>query len=143
MERGWGRGFRLSAIYRHSLIIRVRRCHTCTILPPCLPFEGGCRRQGDGGLGGTRNLAQQPAATSQDPTRAAAERAFLEGLQLYRQGTAESLRQAIAKWEEALPLYRAVGDKKGEAVTLNNIGGVYSALGEKQKALLFYNQSLP
>ncbi|MFE1746099.1 tetratricopeptide repeat protein, partial [Coleofasciculus sp. H7-2] len=41
------------------------------------------------------------------------------------------------------PLRRATGDKAGEAVTLNNIGGVYSALGEKQKALEFYNQSLP
>ncbi|HEY9600532.1 MAG TPA: CHAT domain-containing protein [Allocoleopsis sp.] len=64
-------------------------------------------------------------------------------MQLYRQQTAESLRQAIAKWEEALSLYRAVGDKKQEAVTLSNIGGVYDALGEQQKALDYYNQSLP
>ena len=88
-------------------------------------------------------ISQQPAATSQDATRAAAKRAYQEGLQLYQQGTAESLRQAITKWEEALPLYRAVGDSRLEAVTLNNIGLVYDALGEKQKALDFYNQSLP
>jgi tetratricopeptide (TPR) repeat protein len=36
-----------------------------------------------------------------------------------------------------------VGDRSGEATTLNNIGGVYSALGEKQKALEYYNQALP
>jgi tetratricopeptide (TPR) repeat protein len=30
-----------------------------------------------------------------------------------------------------------------EAVTLNNIGAVYESLGEKQKALDYYNQSLP
>jgi CHAT domain-containing protein/tetratricopeptide (TPR) repeat protein len=36
-----------------------------------------------------------------------------------------------------------VGDRSGEATTLNNIGGVYDSLGEKQKALEFYNQSLP
>jgi len=36
-----------------------------------------------------------------------------------------------------------VGDRGGEAITLNNIGGVYDALGEKQKALDFYNQALP
>jgi tetratricopeptide (TPR) repeat protein len=36
-----------------------------------------------------------------------------------------------------------VGDRGGEATTLNNIGRVYSALGEKQKALVFYNQALP
>jgi tetratricopeptide (TPR) repeat protein len=36
-----------------------------------------------------------------------------------------------------------VGDRGGEAATLNNIGGVYSDLGEKQKALDYYNQALP
>jgi tetratricopeptide (TPR) repeat protein len=88
-------------------------------------------------------IAQQPTAISQDATRAAAERAFQEGKQLYKQGTADSLRQAIAKYEEALPLYRAVGDKAQEALTLNNIGLVYDDLGETQKALDYYNQSLP
>jgi CHAT domain-containing protein/Flp pilus assembly protein TadD len=88
-------------------------------------------------------IAQQPTATSQDATRAAAERAYQEGKQLYRQGTAESLRQAIAKYQEALPLYRAVGDKAREALILNNIGLVYDDLGETQKALDSYNQSLP
>ena len=38
---------------------------------------------------------------------------------------------------------RAVGDRFGEAVTLNNIGGIYDDLREKQKALDFYNQALP
>jgi tetratricopeptide (TPR) repeat protein len=95
------------------------------------------------GWGGSSSIAQQRAATEQDATRAAAKRAFQEGVQLYKQGTAESLRQAIAKFEEALPLYRAVGDTRKEAVTLNNIGYIYSALGENQKALDYYNQSLP
>jgi tetratricopeptide (TPR) repeat protein len=34
-------------------------------------------------------------------------------------------------------------NRGGEATTLNNIGGVYSDLGEKQKALDYYNQALP
>ncbi|MFM6531961.1 MAG: tetratricopeptide repeat protein, partial [Dolichospermum sp.] len=38
---------------------------------------------------------------------------------------------------------RAVGARGGEATTLNNIGRVYNALGEKQKALDYYNQALP
>ncbi|HEY9707245.1 MAG TPA: tetratricopeptide repeat protein [Oculatellaceae cyanobacterium] len=89
------------------------------------------------------SIAQKPAATSQDATRAAAERAFQEGKQLYKQGKADSLRKAIAKYQEALPLYRAVGDKAREALTLNNIGLVYDDLGETQQALDYYNQSLP
>src|SRR5262249_30264538 len=36
-----------------------------------------------------------------------------------------------------------VGDKEGEATTLNNIGMIYDALGEKAKALDFFNQALP
>jgi len=84
-------------------------------------------------------IAQQVPATSQEAIRAAAKQAFEEGLQLYKQGTAESLRQAIKKWFEALPLQRQVGDKAGEAITLNNIGKVYDDLGEKQQALDYYS----
>ena len=38
---------------------------------------------------------------------------------------------------------RQVGDRGGEATTLTNIGSVYAALGEKQKALDYYEQALP
>jgi CHAT domain-containing protein/Flp pilus assembly protein TadD len=92
--------------------------------------------------GGSSSIAQQPAAIEQDATRAAAYQAFQEGMQLYQQGTAESLQQAITKFEEALPLYRAVKDRRKEAVTLDYIGEIYEVSGEKQKALEFYNQSL-
>ncbi len=51
--------------------------------------------------------------------------------------------QALAFFEQALPLRRQVGDKAGEATTLNNIGAVYAALGDKPKALDYYNQALP
>ena len=36
-----------------------------------------------------------------------------------------------------------MGDRSQEAITLNNIGAVYHALGENQKALDFYQQALP
>lgn len=104
--------------------------------PPVRVKKGEAKSWGE-----LSSIAQQPAATEQEATRAAAERAFEEGLQLYQQGTAESKRQAIEKWEEALPLYRAVGDKAGEAFTLGYIGFIYSNLGEKHKALDYFNQS--
>jgi CHAT domain-containing protein len=88
-------------------------------------------------------IAQQPETTAQDATRATAERIFQEGMQLQKQGTAESLRQAIGKWQEALKLWQQVDDKRWEATTLNNIGSVYDDLGEKQEALKYYNQALP
>ena len=46
-------------------------------------------------------------------------------------------------YEQALPLLRAVGDRGGEATTLNNIGAVHSALGEQARALEYYEQALP
>ncbi|MDZ8083279.1 MAG: tetratricopeptide repeat protein, partial [Nostoc sp. DcaGUA01] len=88
-------------------------------------------------------IAQQPGTTQQNATRATAERLFQEGVQLYQQGTAESPRQAIGKWLEALKLWQQIDDKRWEAITLVGIGGVYSSLGEKQEALKYYNQALP
>jgi CHAT domain-containing protein/Flp pilus assembly protein TadD len=88
-------------------------------------------------------IAQRSEATSQEATRAAAKRLHDEGLQLYKQGTAESLRQGIEKWKQALPLWRQVGEKKWEALTLVGIGRIYDNLGDKQQALNYYNQSLP
>ncbi|MEC4854184.1 MAG: tetratricopeptide repeat protein, partial [Jaaginema sp. PMC 1079.18] len=52
-------------------------------------------------------------------------------------------QQALDYYNQALPLSQAVGDRASEANTLNNIGGVYSDLGEKQQALDYYNQALP
>ena len=78
-----------------------------------------------------------------NPAAAAAKRALTEGLQLYQQGTAESLRKAIAKLEEALNLYREARENAGQAVSLLALGRVYDDLGEKQKALEYYSQSLP
>ncbi|MEG4005181.1 tetratricopeptide repeat protein [Microcoleus sp. Pol1C5] len=78
-----------------------------------------------------------------NPAAAAAERALTEGVQMFQQGTAESLRKAIAKLEEALKLYREAGDNSAQAISLLVLGRVYDDLGEKQKSLEYYSQSLP
>ncbi|MEG4072146.1 CHAT domain-containing protein [Microcoleus sp. Pol14C2] len=80
--------------------------------------------------------------TAQTNSSDAAQKVYEEAEKLYQQGTPEALRGAIIKYEEALKLYRAVGERSGEARTLISIGIVYSDLGEKQKALEYYNQSL-
>jgi tetratricopeptide (TPR) repeat protein len=101
-----------------------------------------------GGLGGTGAGAVAPVIrVSQQAiaqTRAsAAQAAYNEADRLYKHQTAESLRQAIIKLEEARQLFRAEKNINGEATSLLGIGNVYNALGEKQKALNYYNQSLP
>ena len=52
-------------------------------------------------------------------------------------------QKALEKFNEALPILQAVGDRSGEAATLNNIGEVYRSLGETQKALEKFNEALP
>jgi tetratricopeptide (TPR) repeat protein len=81
--------------------------------------------------------------TAQTNSSDAALKVYFEAQELYEQGTAEAKRSAIAKYKEVLKLYREAGDRSGEATTLNNIGSVYSELGQKQKALEYYSQSLP
>ena len=49
----------------------------------------------------------------------------------------------VRYYTQALLLYRAVGNRSMEALTLNNIGLVYDALGDKLKALEYYTQALP
>ena len=51
--------------------------------------------------------------------------------------------EALAFYNQALPICREVGDRAGEAATLTNIGSVYNGLGDRVQALAFYNQALP
>jgi CHAT domain-containing protein/Tfp pilus assembly protein PilF len=81
-------------------------------------------------------------ATEQDRKRVDAERVFAEGERLLERGTAEALRQAPAKFEAALDLYRSLDDRSGEAASLDKIGGVYYLTSETQKALDAFNRAL-
>ena len=85
-------------------------------------------------------ISQGVLPQQQENPQAAGETAFNEGFVLYYQGTAESLKQALAKFEEALKLFRQTGDRREEAVTLFSISRVYSGLGDEQKALDYHNQ---
>ncbi len=82
-------------------------------------------------------------ATVQDNTRIAAERAYAEATLLYAQGTAESRRRAIEKYEVALQLWRPLGDRIKEALILNQIAVIYERFGEIKKALEYHHQALP
>jgi tetratricopeptide (TPR) repeat protein len=51
--------------------------------------------------------------------------------------------RALDFYNQALPLWRSLGDRKFEAATLNSLGQTHDLIGEKQKALDFYNQAPP
>lgn len=69
--------------------------------------------------------SQMRAATERDRNQGAAASTFSEGERLRGRGDAESLRDAIKKYEEALSLYRATGDHNGEASVLSRLGETY------------------
>lgn len=51
-------------------------------------------------------------------------------------------QNALQSWEQALEIYRAIGDKAEEGIALNNLGNVYYFLAEYAQAEQFYRQSL-
>jgi CHAT domain-containing protein/Tfp pilus assembly protein PilF len=79
---------------------------------------------------------------AQNSSSPEADRLYQEGLQLFRQGTAESLRAALEKVEAARQLYRAAGDRGKEVLAVFGMGRINDLLGDKQRALDYYNQSL-
>ncbi|MEB3281297.1 MAG: CHAT domain-containing tetratricopeptide repeat protein [Lyngbya sp.] len=80
---------------------------------------------------------------AQTDPNAEANRLFNQGVELFQQGTAESYKQAIVALEKALQLYSQAGNLRGQAASLLGLGTISDLLGDKQKALDFYNQSLP
>jgi CHAT domain-containing protein/Tfp pilus assembly protein PilF len=85
-------------------------------------------------------VAQAP--TRQNEKAAQAKRVFEEAETLSEQGTAEHSRLALAKYQEASSLYREIGDRHGEALSLSLMGAVSSKLGERVSALQFYEKAL-
>lgn len=81
-------------------------------------------------------------ATPEDQNRSAASAEDAAALRLRADGKAESLKEAIARYKAALPLWVAAGERTSEAETLHEIGFVYNQLGEKQTALEYYERSI-
>lgn len=81
-------------------------------------------------------------AASTDRIHVVAQKAFEEGNQLRDQQTAQSRVKAIQKYEEALALWRDLGNKRMEAYALNELGTVIGSLGESKKAVVYFDQAL-
>jgi CHAT domain-containing protein len=77
----------------------------------------------------------QAGASLKEKNLIAARRAHTEGYQFLMKDTAESLRRAIEKYNEALRLYRIAEDRQMEATMLMNVGALYLILGEKEKTI--------
>jgi len=75
--------------------------------------------------------------------RARAARSASEGDLLRRLDyKTPSLQQALRKYDEALPIWRSIGDWKEEANTLNSIGVTNAYLDRRQTAAEYFKQAL-
>lgn len=63
--------------------------------------------------------------TEADLQRVNAEAAYVEGKRLGKGGTEASGKEAVAKYTEALGLWRLLGDRYSEALTLHTLGQTY------------------
>src|SRR5215510_15314316 len=86
-------------------------------------------------------IVELRAATPRDKDRIVAQKAYTDAKSLRNQRTAESQRRAIEKYQEALSIWRTLGDRQMEAYSLNEMGLIYSDIGEYQKALDSYAQA--
>src|SRR3954462_7400760 len=82
-------------------------------------------------------LEVKAAATAQDRQRIAAERWVLEARELRKQP-----EQAIDKLQQALSVWRELGDQYWAARSLYGIGYSYSNLSHYEKAIEYYEQAL-
>lgn len=80
--------------------------------------------------------------TKGDDLRIQAEKAFFEGERLRWMQKVDEARMAIKKFDEAKRYWHLTGDKQEETIALRNTGELYELLGETQKALFYYSQSL-
>ena len=81
-------------------------------------------------------------ATAADRQHVAAQRAFDEGQKLRSQPAAEAKRAAIAKYQEAAPLFQAAGDTYRQMLALQTTGTAYAQLSEFRPALRFFEDAL-
>ena len=74
-----------------------------------------------------------------EASEAEGDRLMEQGMQQYQ---ADQLRAALNSWQQALQIYRALKNRKGEGWALGMLGFAYSSLGNSAKAIECRQQSL-
>jgi CHAT domain-containing protein/Tfp pilus assembly protein PilF len=82
-------------------------------------------------------------ATLADRNHVEAQRTFEEADRLRQQAKADSKRNAIEKYKQALSLFQTAGERAGQALTLYALGFAYAELGEFRSTLQYTGQALP
>ena len=86
---------------------------------------------------------ERRAATETDRHRVAGTAASIEANHLLDEGKAESIRAAIAKFEQALTHFQAIEDAAAQADALHNMGIASGTLSQFRDAVGYYQRALP
>ena len=85
-------------------------------------------------------VAAPPALAQTSANRKAeADRLLKQGNQQYK---ISQFQAALQSYQQALAIYKEIGDRKGEANSLGGLGNAYYSLGQYQKAIEFYQETL-
>jgi CHAT domain-containing protein/Tfp pilus assembly protein PilF len=109
---------------------------SAALLLLALPYQSEARSAAPG------SNERLEVSTPQQPQTESAKKLFEEAEKLRQGGSAEALQNALAKYDRAVLLYRAAGDRKGEVTALNCIASIYNALGDTSKELEEYKRVL-
>ena len=71
-------------------------------------------------------------AQTQNTSKTEADRLFQQGLQQLQRG---QIREAIDLFQQSLPIYQEIGDRRGEAQSLGNLGMTYTQINQYEKAV--------
>lgn len=94
------------------------------------------------GKGSYELRADVRVVTPEDQSLIAAEKLSLQAEQLLLEGKAESIRQAISKYEQSLALWQQSGDSRGQADALQFLSVAYQRTGEIEKPLEYLLHAL-
>lgn len=81
-------------------------------------------------------LAQGASSSNR---QAEADRLFQQGIEHYQKS---QFQEVLEAWEQALAIYREIGDRSAEASILESLGNVYFSLEDYEKASEIYTQQL-
>ncbi len=79
--------------------------------------------------------------SAQVDSKAEAEKLYEEAKTLHRSNKAESMKQAIKKYEELIPVFNKLEMQKHEADANNNIGHIYKRLSQFEKSIPYFQKS--
>jgi tetratricopeptide (TPR) repeat protein len=117
-----------------SFFVAVPLAFCCSSFCPLPQFAASAQANPTQGSDG-----QRLSESEVERRRSQADQINDQGLQ---QLNTSQYQIALQSFQQALEIYREIGDRRGEGTTLNNIGGIYDSLGQYPQALDFYQQAL-